>query len=159
VSAELPPCGLYRTGAALPGHEEKLAAGALIYFHNHSEQGKPLVLAPASNTHNKWTFQERGWLCDDPGFLRSLIPLKAEGFYIVSGRHLHISREEILPEKTLVQLGYNRRGDTILFAGRFEGNSIAFPETGYRFEAVEVQQNLEPANFRVPEAQSDRILH
>ncbi len=159
MSDGLPNCGLYRTGVSLPGHEEQVAEGALIYFHNHSDKGPPLVLAPATCTGNKWTFNERGWLVEDSGFVRALVPLKPEGFYVVSGRHLHVSREEILPERTLIQLGYNRRADTILFAARFAGNTITFPERGYRFESVDVQEHLAPANFKIPESKPDRVLH
>lgn len=159
MTAELPPCGLYRTGVSLPGQEEQVTGGALIYFHNHSDKGPPLVLLPEENTHNRWTFHKRGWFAEDPGFLRALIPLKPQGLYVISGNHLHISREEILPEKTLVQLGYNRRGDTILFPARFEGNGLSFPSQGYRFEVPAVQENLAPVNFNVPKPDPERILH
>ena len=157
--ADLPNCGLYRTGVSLPKQEEQVPGGGLIYFHNHSEQGPPLVLLPDENEHNRWSFNERGWLVEDPGFLGALVPLKSEGLYIVTAQHLHISREEIIPEQTLVQLGYNRRGDTILFAARFEENTIHFPSHGYRFEAPAVQQHLSPVPFAVPEPKKDRVLH
>jgi hypothetical protein len=157
--AELPDCGLYRTGVSLPGHEEEVPGGILIYFHNHSEQGPPLVLTPHDNTHNRWSFHERGWLVEDPGFISALIPLKGEGYYTVSGHHLHVSKEEIIPERTLVQLGYNRRGDTLLFVAEFKDNAIEFPSQGYRFESTEVQGNLASAVFSVPETEEERTLH
>lgn len=158
MADELPSCGIYRTGRALRGHEEHVLAGTLVYFHNHSDQGSPLVLAPETNTDNRWSFRERGWLVDDIPFIHELIALKPQGFYTLT-RHLHVSREEVLPERSLVQLGYNRRGDTILFAARFEGLTISFPAQGYRFEAPALQQHLEPVNFAVPRLKADRTLH
>lgn len=155
----LPPCGVYRTSGPLPGREDEVDVGVLIYFHNHSEQGPPLVLLPRKNHNNRWTFGERGWLAEDPDWVANLVPLKAQGFYVVGKEHLHLSREEIIPEGTLVQLGYNRKGDTILFPARFEGNSIHFPERGYRFESPDVQQHLRPAGFEPPTRRPDRVLH
>jgi hypothetical protein len=159
VSDELPECGIYRTGIALAGQEETLPAGTLVYFHNHSEKGPPLVQLPLDNTHNRWTFSEKGWLVEDTGFVEALVRLKPQGYYIISGQHIHVSREEILGEKTLVQLGYNRRGDSILFVGQFDGNTIQFPTQGYRFEAPSVQKMLSPAGFVVPKRTSTRTLH
>jgi hypothetical protein len=143
------PCGLYRTGIALPGFEERVPAGSLVQFHNHSDQGVAMVLTPHDNTANRWNFHERGWAADNQEFLESLVALKPEGLYVTSS-HLHITREEILPERTLVQLGYNRRADSILFPGRFQDNAIVFPDQGYAFPSPDIQKALEPAGFRVP---------
>jgi hypothetical protein len=154
--SELPPCGLYRAGIALSGHETQVPAGLLIYFHNHSEQGPPLVLLPQSNSNNRWTFTDKGYLVEDPAFVAALVARRPQGFYVV-GRHIHIGREEIIPERTLVQLGYNRDADPIVFVGRFEGNSIVFPERGYRFTDDRLFEHLEPAGFAVPGP--NRVLH
>jgi len=159
MANQLPACGLYRTGRALPGHEEAVTSGALIYFHNHSEKGPPLVLLPHLNTNNRWTFSERGWLVEDESFTRDLISLLPEGYYVLS-RHLHVSREEALAERSLVQLGYNRRGDSILFVAGFEGGGIQFPSQGYRFESPAVKEYLTVVNFRVPSPTAEqRLLH
>ena len=157
--AELPDCGLYRTGISLVGHEESVPKGALVYFHNHSEQGKPLILPPNENQSNRWSFHDRGWLVEDPGFVAKLIPLLPEGLYFLKEQHLHVSREEILPEKTLLQLGYNRKGDTLLFPAKFEPLSITFPTRGYRFESPDVQKFLAPVPFTVPAPAKQRLLH
>ena len=159
MSGDLPACGLYRTGVSLPGHEDAVPAGRLVHFHNHSTQGPPIVLVPESNTANRWTFHERGWLVEDPGFIKALVPLLPEGLYVVARRHLHLSREEMIPEQTLVQVGYNRSGDTILFPARFEGTTITFPDRGFRFESPKVQEVLDRVNFKVPAPRSDRLLH
>ena len=151
----LPPCGLYRTGRALPGQEEKIPAGKLVMFHNHSDQGPPLVLLPATNENNVWTFHKSGWAVHAPEFLQALVPLRAEGLYVVSGQ-IYTSREQMLPDKTLVQLGYNRDGDSILFPADFVGNSIHFPTQGFRFKSTEVQKNLASVGFIRP---SPKTLH
>lgn len=154
----LPDCGLYRTGIALPGNEERVAAGILVFFHNHSDQGPPIVLTPHANEHNRWSFHDRGWSVEDDAFLAALIALKPEGLY-VNVEHIHITREEIIGERTLMQLGYNRQGDSILFVGRFEGNTISFPSQGYSFASPDIQNNLEPAGFNVPTTKAPHALH
>ncbi len=154
----VPDCGLYRTGTSLPGQEEHVGEGRLVYFHNHSEQGPPLVLTPHANTHNRWQFHDRGWLIEDDTFLSSLVALKPEGFYMNS-EHLHITREEIIPPHTLLQLGYNRQADSILFAARFSENTITFPSEGYSFTSPDIQKLLEPAGFSFPKPKPDGDLH
>jgi hypothetical protein len=151
-------CGLYRTGQSLSGHDEHVGEGRLVYFHNHSEQGPPLVLTPHANSHNRWQFHDRGFLVEDEAFLDALIALKPEGFYI-NTEHLHISREEIIPPHSLLQLGYNREADSILFVARFEGNTISFPSEGYSFSSPDIQKVLEPAGFAFPRPKAESDLH
>ena len=158
MSSQLPDCGLYKTGIALPGNEEQVPSGILVRFHNHSEQGKPFVATPHDNQNNLWTLHERGWSAEDEDFLRAMTALKAEGLY-VNREHLHVSREEIIPPRTLIQLGYNRAAHTILFVAQFSGNTISFPSNGVGFQTPEVQEFLEPAGFNVPQPRSDGELH
>ena len=147
--SKLPPCGLYRTGMALVGQEDNVPSGVLVMFHNHSDQGPPIVLPPQSNEYNCWTFHQKGWSVQDPGFLKALIPLKPEGLYSLKGE-LFIDRNQRLSEKTLIQLGYNRNGDTILFVGEFVQNSIHFPNKGFRFPNPKVQEHLQSVTFNIP---------
>ncbi|MFT5042303.1 MAG: hypothetical protein ACI8TX_003288 [Hyphomicrobiaceae bacterium] len=154
----LPPCGPYKTGVALSGHEDSVGADILVYFHNHSDQGPAMVLTPHGNTNNRWAFHDRGWAVEEEAFVLGLIGLKPEGLY-VNSEHIHISREEIIPPRTLLQLGYNRDADTLLFIGRFEANTIGFPEQGYAFKTIEVQAMLEPAGFNVPGPKKTEELH
>lgn len=146
----LPPCGIYRTGRPLPGDEEHLPSGRLVYFHNHSDAGPPIVCCPDENHQNRWRFQLDGHVVEDPDFIAALEPLLAEGLYVLK-QHLHLSETEVLPDRTLVQLGYNRNAEPILFPGRFEKNSIHFPSSGYGFDTIKIFANLEPVNFLVPE--------
>ena len=156
-TAHLPDCGMYRTGAPLPGDPEHLPAGRLVYFHNHSQSGEPIVCCPEDNTHNRWSFQEQGHRVSDPDFIAALTPLMPQGLYVLK-EHLHISKTDILPERTLVQLGYDREAMPILFPGRFAGNSIHFPESGLGFNSDTVFTNLEPVTFLVPD-HGDRHLN
>ena len=152
------PCGLYRTTAPLPGREDKLGAGQLVFYHNHSEQGSPLVLTPHASTDNRWEFHTKGWLVDDPGWPATLEPLQPEGYYVLT-QHVHLARhEEVLPERTLVQLSYDRGGRVILFPARLEGRTIRFPERGFGF-GDDVFERLEPAGFLVATAKVGPTLH
>ena len=152
----VPRCGIYRTGIALGGKEEQVPEGRLVMFHNHSEQGPPLVLLPESVTANKWSFHTGGFLVEDEEFIEKMISLPAEGLYILKD-HIHVTKQDIIPDRTLVQLGYNGKGEGILFPGHFEENSITFPEKGYRFNSDKIFDNLEQAGFRVPKTK--RVLH
>jgi hypothetical protein len=56
----LPNCGLYRTTKALPEHETDFPVGSVVYFHNHSDSGLPVVIAPDHNIMNEWHFHGAG---------------------------------------------------------------------------------------------------
>lgn len=147
----LPPCGIYRTTIALPGREEDVPAGRLVYFHNHSEQGSPIILMPRSNTWNRWTFNDRGFLVDGDAaalFIATLVSLPEEGLYVVQ-RPIG-SGESALHPRTLVQVGYNPSGHIILFAAEARENGLTFPDRGKRFEGLKVFDNLARAPFEPP---------
>lgn len=143
----LPDCGLFRTNQPMPGRESTIPAGRLIYFHNHSEQGQPLILLPEKNANNRWTFAERGYLVRDPFYIVTLTPLPAEGLYVLRS-HLH-SGKTTIPERSLVQLGYNQAAEPILFLGRWEGNSIEFPDKGLKPGSDAIFKELDPVGFTV----------
>lgn len=145
---KLPPCGLYRTTRALPGKEEWVRESLLVYFHNHSQQGPPLLLLPATNTHNRWSFHDKGYLIREPDYIGTLQPLMDEAYYVLS-EPIYLSRDEFIPEETLVQLGYNRGADPILFLAKFTENTIVFPNSGLKC-TPEIFDMLRPSNFRVP---------
>ena len=81
---QLPPCGIYRTTAPLPGKEEWVRENLLVYFHNHSQQGPPLLLLPATNGSNRWVFHEKGYLIRDPDYVETLVKLMDEGLYVLA---------------------------------------------------------------------------
>ena len=144
----LPPCGVYRTTAPLPSKEEWVRENLLVYFHNHSQQGPPLLLLPATNTQNRWVFHDKGYLIREPGYVETLIQLMDEGLYVLT-EPIYLSRDEFIPEDTLVQLGYNRSADPILFLGKFVDSQIVFPSSGLKC-TLEIFDMLRPVNFRVP---------
>lgn len=148
--SDLPPCGLYKTTEPLPNKEQWVREGLLVYFHNHSEQGPPLLLLPSSNEHNRWSFHDKGYLVRDPEYVETLVSVEDEGFYMLT-EPLYISDEEFIPERTLVELGYNRSAEPILFMGKFEDNAITFPSNGLKC-TLEIFEMLEPTEFRVPNA-------
>ncbi|GMV38562.1 MAG: hypothetical protein AMXMBFR64_02780 [Myxococcales bacterium] len=143
------PCGLYRTTLPLTEREEQVPAGRLVYFHNHSSEGPPLVLLPRVNTDNRWTFHDRGYLVRDADWTVTLVALPSEGFYILRG-HFHPPGGPVVHERTLLQLGYNLAGDPILFIPKLEDNAIRFPSVGYRFETLDILKDLDPAPFVLP---------
>ena len=152
-STKLPPCGLYRTTRPLPGKEEWVREHLLVYFHNHSQQGPPLILLPATNADNRWSFHDKGYLIRDVDYAESLEPVYAEGFYVLK-EPIYLSRDEFIPEETLVQLGYNRAADPILFLAKFTDDSILFPNSGLKC-TTEIFDMLDEVNFRVPNHMRD----
>lgn len=146
----LPDCGLYRTTQPLPGHESAFPAGALVYFHNHSDGGLPTVTAPDHNVLNRWHFHGPPVAFRAPSWAASLQSLPAEGFYTL--------RQELAfdggswPKATLVQLGYTRAGDGILFIARVRAklneNDLFFSEKGVAITRAQLRQ-LEPVSVFV----------
>jgi len=148
--SDLPACGLYKTTKPLPNKEQWVREDLLVYFHNHSQQGPPLLLLPSTNQDNRWSFHDKGYLIRDEEYVDTLISVEDEGFYILT-EPLYLSDDEFIPERTLVELGYNRAAEPILFMGKFEKNAIEFPESGLKC-TLEIFDMLEAAPFRVPDA-------
>jgi hypothetical protein len=147
IPATLPKCGIFRTTKPLPGQVENVPANRLIYFHNHSQQGDPMLLLPKENTNNRWGWQERGFLIKDAAFPGSLAPLLPEGIYILKATFTYDGKT--IPEKALVQVGYNQAAEPILFMGRWDGNSILFPNKGIKAPNTSVFRDLEVPSFLV----------
>ncbi len=128
---EYPKCGLYRTSRAHPERTTAVPAGRLVYFHNHSDSGEPVVLLPQKNTSNKWAFQTKGYLVKDTTWPASLVALKGEGFYRL-GEPLRTGANGLIPAGELVQLGYNGDGAAIGFFAAYdaERNALTFSPKG-----------------------------
>lgn len=146
--SELPPCGIYRTTEALPGKEEWVRENLLVYFHNHSQQGPPLLLLPSANANNRWSFHDKGYLVREEDYIETLEQLPFEGFYVLR-EAIYISHDEMIPEDTLVQLGYNRAAEPIIFLAEFDESAINFPNSGLKCTA-EIFELLDEVGFRVP---------
>lgn len=132
VKSILPPCGLYRTTKPLPEHETEFPAGVLVYFHNHSDSGLPVVTAPDHNVMNRWHFHGPGTPFRGLSWADSLVKLPTEGFYTLR-KGLTFEGGE-WPKGTLVQLGYTRSGDPILFIAQIRAqldeNDLFFSDKG-----------------------------
>lgn len=139
----LPECGLYKTEAPLAEYPDAVPAGILIMFHNHSNRNIPFIQLPMDNQKNFWSFEEKGpGVKDDPEFIAGLIPLLQQGIYALNSP-LTMS-ENVHPEGAVLQLGYNRAGDPILFFGSWEEGSISFPAKGYGFQDLKIFEKLTP---------------
>ena len=132
VKSILPPCGLYRTTKALPDNEAAIPAGTLVYFHNHSDSGLPVVTAPDHNILNRWHFHGAGIPFRGLSWADSLVKLPSEGFYMLR-KGLDFEGGS-WPKGTLVQLGYTRTGDPILFIAQIRAsldeNDLWFSDKG-----------------------------
>lgn len=143
----LPDCGLYRTTKPLPEHEEGIPAGILVYFHNHSDSGLPVVIAPEHNVHNRWHFHGAGIAFRGMSWADSLTKLLAEGFYVLR-RALPVDQGE-WPKGALVQLGYTRKGEPILFMAQvraqLQENDLFFSDRGLSIQREQTAL-LEPVH-------------
>lgn len=116
-------CGLYRTTKPLPGNEERVPAGMLVYFHNHSEgqPALPSVITPDHNIHNRWHFHGPAIeSIRSPSWVDSLEKVTPEGFYTLR-RELTFDGGS-WPKGSIVQLGYTKAADPILFIARVRNN-------------------------------------
>lgn len=143
---ELPPCGLYRTGREHNDDDVHIHAGALVMFHNHSNRNMPFVQFPEENVNNRWSFSETGpGIENDQAFLDALEPLRDQGVYFLN-EHIH-TPDGVYPEFTMVQLGYNRDGNPILFPAKklpHGQNGHYFEDAGYMFEDLDILKLLSP---------------
>ena len=126
TSGVLPPCGLYRT--ALP--IGSVAAGRLVYFHNHGDPGPGLYFP------ERWTANRAHWapqgttlpIVFDPS---ALVALPAEGFYRVTTAFFCCDKRCVRFEPdAFVQLGYNGAGRALLFLPELSAGAITVPERG-----------------------------
>jgi hypothetical protein len=128
----LPPCGLYRTTKPLPDHEQEVPADVLVYFHNHSDAGLPVVIAPDHNILNRWHFHGSGIAFRGLAWADSMVRLPAEGFYMLR-KGLEFDGGS-WPKGTLVQLGYTKSADPILFIAQLRAaldeNDLFFSDRG-----------------------------
>jgi hypothetical protein len=142
----LPDCGVYRTTKALPDHEDTIPSGVLVYFHNHSDSGLPVVIVPEHNVNNRWHFHGDGTPFRGLSWADSLTRLSPEGFYVLR-KALSFEGGE-WPKGAIVQLGYTRNGEPILFIAQvratLEENDLFFSDRGVGI-AFEQLALLEPA--------------
>jgi hypothetical protein len=149
----LPDCGLYRTTKPLAGHEEQVPAGILVYFHNHSDSGLPTVLTPDHNVLNRWHFHGPAIEFRGLSWASTLQKMPEEGFFTL--------KKELAfdggtwPRNALVQLGYTRAGDPILFMARvrarLDENDLFFSDKGLKITRDQLSL-LDRANVFIEDA-------
>ncbi len=132
----LPPCGIYKTsvpiGSVTPGH--------LVYFHNHGDPG-PGIYLPETWQVNRAVFRQSGFTLPDEESAQTLEPLAAEGLYRVAVEFTCCDKRCItFPEEQLVQLGYNRHAEPILFRPVWAESGLLFPEQGQLIEADRLER-------------------
>ncbi|HEX7667647.1 MAG TPA: hypothetical protein VF407_24130 [Polyangiaceae bacterium] len=145
IKSMLPNCGLYRTSKPLPENEAEVPANSLVYFHNHSDSGLPVVIVPEHNIMNRWHFHGAGLPFRGLTWADSLVRLPNEGFY--SLRKDLTFEGGSWPKGTLVQLGYTKAGAPILFIAQQRAemaeNDLFFSDRGVGIRP-EVLASLEP---------------
>jgi len=159
----LPQCGLYRTTKPLPEHEADFPAGSVVYFHNHSDSGLPVVIAPDHNIMNEWHFHGAGTPFRGLSWADSLVRMLDQGYYTLR-KQLDFDGGS-WPKGALVQLGYNKAGDAILFiaqqrAQRAE-NSLVFSDRGVPLarERLSILEQVNVFKEPVPEGAHDPGTH
>lgn len=127
----LPDCGLYKTTRAVAG----VAAGRLVYFHNHGEPGPGLYL-PSGWALNRALWQPKGFTLAHPDAeVATLEALPAEGLYSVREPFFCCEKQCTRFERSqLVQLGYDAEANAILFVPELTDRGLGFPERGTRLE-------------------------
>ena len=126
MTMTLPPIttGLRRTIEALAGHELQIPAGILVFIGRNAETDTWFAVRPSINRHNAWFWEDPIIALDpirDARWLRGLIPLPGEGFYTLP-ETMKLGDGGQWLENAIVQLGYNQKGEGILFvAERREG--------------------------------------
>ena len=143
-------CGLYRATKALPGNDEAVPAGTLVYFHNHSSNNGPLpsVIPPDHNVHNRWHFHGETAIENvrSPSWVDSLEKMPNQDFYTLR-RELPFDGGS-WPKGSIVQLGYTRAAEPILFIARVRTslaeNDLFFSDKGVGIKREQLSL-LEPA--------------
>ena len=157
----LPDCGLYRTTQPLPGHEEKVPSGTIVYFHNHSDSGLPQVLTPDHNVHNRWHFHGPPIEFRGLSWANTLKSLPQEGFYVL--------KKELTwdggkwPKGALIQLGYTKEGTPIAFIGRVRArlaeNDLFFSDRGVALKPDQLPGMLESVSVYSEPAEGSEPGH
>lgn len=130
MSSDLPPCGLYRTTAAIGD----VPADRLVLFHNHGDPG-PGVYLPTGWSGNRARFAEQGTTLPDPSSAATLEPLAPEGLYRVAAPFTCCEKNcRTFETDMLVQLGYDGAAHPIVFVPEWTSGAIAIPERGTRID-------------------------
>lgn len=158
MSDELPPCGLYRTRAAIGTVPE----GRLVYFHNHGDPG-PGIYLPSSWRGNRARFESRGHQLPSPDAMDDLEPLAPEGFYrVTESFYCCDKRCQCFEPDFLVQLGYDGSARAIVFTPEWIDGQLAIPERGARVDRDRLASlaalNVRMSGASVHDDEADEVL-
>jgi hypothetical protein len=149
--------GIYRTTKYLPGQEALVGPDQLILIRTDGEFAPASVLLPVSNTHNQWRFQMPGVKVPPTSLNwgQTLVKLPHEGFYRLKREHTFGDSGKWI-KNAIVQLGYTRKGEPILFIAQrrspLANNELWFSDKGVRVEFDELDAMVEAlAWFQEPE--------
>ena len=135
-STNLPPCGIYKTTDSIGS----IPPNTFVYFHNHGNPG-PGVYPPEKWVQNRAIFQEKGVPLSNELQAKGLVPLPPEGFYRVRQSLKPTAKSQtVFQPGQLVQIGYNRRAETILFVPQIGAN-------GLETQAAESSSSLKKCAF------------
>ncbi len=152
--------GIYKTSQYLPGHEAQVGPDQLVLIRTDGEFAPASVLLPVANTHNQWRFQIPGIKipATSLGWGESLKKLPHEGFYRLT-REFTFGEKGKWIENAIVQLGYTRQADPIIFIAQrrspLTNNELWFSDKGVKITLEQAGEMLEPlAWFQEPEKKS-----
>ena len=115
---DLPDIGLYRTTQPLPGHEDAIPAGVLVYVGQLANGGTKFVVRPGRQPQQPLVLAGPDHAAAVAELDKTLRKLPSEGFYILP-ETLEFSGGARWIKGAIVQLGYNGEGKGILFVGEW----------------------------------------
>lgn len=149
--------GIYKTSEYLPGHEAQVGPDQLILIRTDGEFAPASVLLPIRNEHNHWRFQMPGIKIPPTAqsWAKSLVKLKHEGFFRLT-REFTFGESGRWIENAIVQLGYTRKGEPILFIAQrrnpLTNNELWFSDKGVKVDPAELDALITPlAWYQEPE--------
>ncbi len=141
--------GIFKTTKFLPGHEADVRPDSLILIRTDAEFAPASVLLPIRNEYNQWRFGMPG-IHIPPASLNwreTLIKIPHEGFYRMRKEFTFGDQGRYVPN-TLVQLGYTKDADPILFIAQRRNpqtaNNLFFSEKGVKISLEQAAELLEP---------------
>lgn len=153
--------GIYKTSKYLPGFEAQVGPDQLVLIRTDGEFAPASVLLPVNNNHNQWRFQMPG-IKIPPTSLNwgeTLAKLPHEGFYRLR-REFAFGDSGKWIQNAIIQLGYTRRGEPILFIAQrrapLTNNELWFSDKGVKLDLDKVDELLEPlAWYQEPEKKTE----
>jgi hypothetical protein len=140
--------GIYKTTKFLPGHEASVAPNLLVLIRTDGEFAPASVLLPVTNRFNQWQFQMPGIKIpsNSLNWGDTLVKLPQEGFYRLLKEKKFDGGGRWLVN-AIVQLGYTRGGDPILFIAQrrnpLTNNDLYFSDKGVKMELADLDGMIE----------------